>query len=188
MEKTKFNFSIKLLTEIAGIFLLIFLVCFRCQSDQNKNKYRAHGTAPYFTMQTLDGKIINSSDLKGKIILLDFWDTHCGPCIQLMPHMEKLYMKYKDNPDVVIFIVNAGWQSIDEAKSFVSKHNYELPFAYMTKQESRKLKVREIPKTIIIDKQFNYRLQHVGYDGYDPDKDLGPVTEFKKLIEILLAE
>ena len=102
--------------------------------------------------------------------------------------MEKLYSKYKSNPDVAFFIVNAGWQSIDEAKDFVLKNDYDLPFAYMMKQESRKLKVREIPKTIVIDKQFNFRLQYVGYDGYDPDVDLGPVNELGKLIEILLSE
>ena len=102
--------------------------------------------------------------------------------------MEKLYSRYESNPDVVILVVNAGWQSIDEAKNFVSNNDYDLPFAYMTKQESRKLKVREIPKTILIDKKFNYRLQYVGYDGYDPDKDQGPVNELDKLIELLLAE
>ncbi len=161
------------------VFGLLLILVASCNTDKN---------VPDFELQTLNGKIITSEEMKGKIVLLDFWDTHCGPCIKLMPHMEKLYSKYKDNPGVVILIVNAGWQSIDEAKSYVSKHNYDLPFGYMTKQESRKLKVREIPKTIIIDKHFNYRLQHVGYDGYDPDKDPGPVIEFEKLIEILLAE
>jgi len=48
---------------------------------------------PDFELQTLNGKVITSNELKGKIILLDFWDTHCGPCIKLMPHMEKLYSK-----------------------------------------------------------------------------------------------
>lgn len=42
--------------------------------------------APDFELQTLTGKVITSHELKGKIILLDFWDTRCGPCIQLMPH------------------------------------------------------------------------------------------------------
>lgn len=157
--------------------LLILLV--NCSTDKK---------VPDFELQTLNGKIITSEELHGKIVLLDFWDTHCGPCITLMPHMEKLYSKYKDNQGIVILIVNAGWQSLDEAKSFVSTHNYDLPFAYMTKQESRKLQVREIPKTIMIDRQFNYRLQFVGYDGYDPDKDFGPVNDLEKLIETLLAE
>jgi len=161
------------------VFGLLLILLTNCSTDKN---------VPDFELQTLNGKIITSEELRGKIVLLDFWDTHCGPCIKLMPHMEELYLKYKDNPSVVILIVNAGWQSIDEAKSFVSKHNYDLPFAYMTKQESKKLKVREIPKTIIIDKHFNYRLQYVGYDGYDPDEDLEPVTKYEKLIETLLAE
>jgi len=88
----------------------------------------------------------------------------------------------------VILVVNAGWQSIDDAKSFVSKHNNNLPFAYMTKNESKKLKVSELPKTIIIDKRFKYRFQYVGYDSYDPDKDVEPVKKYEKLIEELLLE
>jgi thiol-disulfide isomerase/thioredoxin len=143
---------------------------------------------PDFNLQTLNGTYITSQELRGKVVLLDFWDTRCGPCIKLMPHLEKLYAKYKDNPNVVILVVNAGWQLIDDARSFVSKRSYDLPFAYMTKQESKKLKVRELPKTIVIDKQFRYRLQFVGYDGYDPDKDSEPVAEYEKLIEKLLAE
>ena len=148
----------------------------------------AQKTVPDFELQTLNGKTITSHDLKGKVVLLEFWDTRCGPCIRLMPHMEKLFAKYRNNPNVVILIVNAGWQSIDDAKSFVTKRNFELPFAYMTRQESKKLDVRELPKTMVIDKQFRYRLQFVGYDGYDPDKDPEPVSEYEKLIEQLLLE
>ena len=112
--------------------IVIALVCIllaNCCTDKK---------VPDFKLQTFDDTFITSSELKGKVVLLDFWDTHCGPCIKMMPHMEKLYSKYKSNPDVVFFIVNAGWQSIDEAKDFVSKNDYDLPFAYMMKQESRK--------------------------------------------------
>ena len=161
------------------VIVLLTILIISCSTD---NK------VPDFELQTFKGKIITSTELKGKIVVLDFWDTHCGPCLKMMPHMEKLYSRYESNPDVVILVVNAGWQSIDEANNFVSNNDYDLPFTYMTKQESRKLKVREIPKTIVIDKQFNYRLQYVGYDGYDPDKDQGPVNELDKLIEILLSE
>lgn len=161
---------------IFGLLLILFT---SCSTDH---------TVPDFELQTLNGKVITSQELRGKIVLLDFWDSRCGPCIQLMPHIEKLYAKYRDNPNVVILVVNAGWQSIDDAKSFVSKRSYDLPFAYMTKEESRKLKVREIPKTIIIDKQFKYQLQFVGYDGYNPDKDPEPVMKYEKLIEKLLTE
>jgi len=166
-------------TSVAVLFLFPLLLLSACGSTSHVLD---------FECRTLAGNVITSKELRGKIVLLEFWDTRCGPCIKLMPHMEKLYAKYKDNPNVVILIVNAGWQSIDDAMSFVSKHSYDLPFAYMTRQESKKLDVREIPKTMVVDKQFKCRFQFVGYDDYDPDSDPGPVAECETLIESLLAE
>lgn len=170
------------------IVTIILLSLFFFPKYFNNWKSHASGPASVFEMQTLDGEIINSSELKGKVILLDFWDTRCGPCIRLMPDMEKLYIKHKDNPNVAIYVVNAGWQSFEDAKTFASGHDFNLPYSYMDIEISKSMGVRELPTTIIIDKQFNYRLKHVGYDGYDPDKDKEPMKHFSNLIEQLLSE
>ena len=84
------------------------------------------GPAPDFELYSFNGETISSSVLKGKVIVLEFWDTRCGPCRRLMLEMEKLYLKYKDNPEVAILEVNAGWETKENAQKFISNQDYEL--------------------------------------------------------------
>ncbi|MFC2138240.1 TlpA family protein disulfide reductase, partial [Bacteroidota bacterium] len=118
--------------------------------------------APEFEILTFDGQIIQSSELKGKMILIDFWSSNCIPCIALMPKMEKLYAYYKNNSNVAIFRLNPGWESIDKAKAFIEKRNYDLPFVYdQESKTSKKFDVYSNPSTIIIDKNYNLRIKHL---------------------------
>jgi thiol-disulfide isomerase/thioredoxin len=58
--------------------------------------------APDFVSQTLDGKDVRLSDFRGKVVVLDFWATWCGPCIASMPHTQEVAAHYKDQGVVVL--------------------------------------------------------------------------------------
>jgi thiol-disulfide isomerase/thioredoxin len=76
--------------------------------------------APAFTVTTLDGQRISMDDLQGKVVLIDFWATWCGPCREALPHMQAIAKKFQGQPFVILSISmdkeDAPW------KEFVAKH------------------------------------------------------------------
>lgn len=62
--------------------------------------------APDFEVHDTDGNVVRLSDLKGKMVYMDVWATWCGPCVAEIPHMEKLYERYKDNDKIVLVSVS----------------------------------------------------------------------------------
>ena len=63
---------------------------------ESSKSFMIGGEAPDFTQKTPDGKDLSLSDLRGKVVLIDFWASWCGPCRKENPHVVKLYKKYKD--------------------------------------------------------------------------------------------
>ena len=106
---------------------------------------------PDFEIATLDGNNFKLSDNGGKIVVLNFWATWCGPCKEEMPDLQKLYDEYSKE-DVVFLTIDCS-DDAGTVKSFLDKNGYTLPTAvdgYCT--VSDKYGVSAIPYTIIFDK------------------------------------
>ena len=109
----------------------------------------AGSMAAPFELATLDGKVVKSSELAGKVVLVNFWATWCGPCKEEMPSLARLQQQL-DPKDFVMLTVTTDLQRQGIAH-FLSQLGVSLPVLFDEDQEvSRSFLVRGLPTTIVI--------------------------------------
>ncbi len=107
--------------------------------------------APDFELKTGAGEKVRLSDYRGKVVLLNFWATWCGPCRQELPTVAKLYGEFKDS-GLVVFGVNDEDKST--ARKYLEKEGLALPFLDDSSQKAHRLyHVNAIPTVFLIDPQ-----------------------------------
>ncbi len=103
-----------------------------------------------FTLSSLGGDKLPLASLKGKVVVMDFWATWCGPCRVQHPLIEKVKERFANNPDVVFLSVNTD-EDVSLVKPFVASQRWEDRI-YFEGGLSEFLRVSSIPTTIIVDK------------------------------------
>ncbi len=131
-----------------------------------------------WSAQDLDGKEWKLSDLKGKVVVMDFWYRGCGWCMYAMPQVRQLSVDYKDKP-VVFFGMNTD-QKEEDAKFVVKEFDLKYPII-KAKEIPQKYGVQGFPTLVIVDQKGNVAAFDVGYSPDLHDK------VSKKLDELLKA-
>lgn len=155
--------------KFAMLLLLIPMLLIAQQED--KSTYTKTGQAvPSFKVTTLDGKAFDIEQMKGKVILINFFATWCGPCMSEMPRVEKeIWEKYKGNNLIVLAIGRE--HSAEELVKFNKEKGFTFLIAPDPKREVySKFAKESIPRNYIIDKNGKIALQEVGYSNEDFDK------------------
>jgi peroxiredoxin len=124
-------------------------------------------TAPDFTLRSMDGPNMRLAEQRGRVVMVNFWATWCGPCRQEMPHLNKLYDKYRDS-GFVLLGVNID-DNASKATDLATKLGLRFPVLLDTdKTVTRLYDMGSMPATVLIDREGKVRHLHRGYrEGYE---------------------
>ncbi len=133
------------------------------EQKQQVTENRSDAPAPDFTLEQLGGGTVKLSELKGKIVVLDFWATWCGPCKMTMPQIDQFYKN--KSKDVVVYGVNV-WErnGTGGVGPFIEKSGYTFPILFGSNELASAYGVRGIPTMFVIDKEGKIAHRHVGYN------------------------
>ena len=123
--------------------------------------FRDPKPAPMFTVTDLDGREISTASLRGKVVVVNFWATWCGPCRAEIPDLVALQEKYKDTLQVIG--ISEDEAGADVVKRFAAEHKINYPVA-MTTPEIEKLfpGISALPTSFILDRESRVVQKHVG--------------------------
>ncbi|MGD8908211.1 MAG: TlpA disulfide reductase family protein [Chromatiales bacterium] len=125
------------------------------------------GAAPDFTLKSRSGENVKLSELRGQVVMVNFWASWCGPCRQEMPLLDQLYRRYQPM-GFTLLGVNVEEDSA-AADKVLSEIPVSFPILYDSKnQVSERYQVSAMPSTVMIDRDGNVRYLHHGYQpGYE---------------------
>ncbi|WP_371195291.1 TlpA disulfide reductase family protein [Glaciecola sp. SC05] len=136
--------------------------------------------APDFTLKSKESGNIRLSEQRGNIVMVNFWASWCGPCREELPEMEEIYQEYRDL-GFEILAVNVD-DHPDKANVLLDDIEVSFPVLYDTDGNVSQLyDVNAMPTTVIIDRDGNQRLLHLGYRK-------GDEVKYEKAIKMLMRE
>jgi thiol-disulfide isomerase/thioredoxin len=114
-----------------------------------------------FTVTDLNGRTISSADLRGKVVLVNFWATWCPPCRAEIPDLIKLQDKYRDK--LVVLGISEDEVPPDEVKAFVAEQKMNYPVAMTTPALAKIFRgVSALPTTFVIGRDGKLEQRHTG--------------------------
>lgn len=155
---------------IIFIFSSLMIACGASKSDNKETEApktsQEHVETASFT--DLAGDTVDIADFKGKVVMIDFWETWCKPCLASFPTFDKLQQEYAD--DFVILAVTPGFTDTkQDARNFSESHDYSFQYLMDTQSLHEKLEVQSIPYKVFIDAEGNFIKSSMGSYGSDQD-------------------
>ncbi len=125
------------------------------------------GTAPDFSLETPEGKVITLKELRGNVVVLDFWATWCGPCKLAMPGVQRLHDKYQGKP-VKVFGISTWERKDADPAAYMKGGSYTYGLLLKGNDAAEAYKLEGLPTFYIIDP--NGRILYASA-GFLPDKE-----------------
>ena len=143
---------------------ILFLSILTLTGCSNKTEYVKVGdTVPNFTVQMFDGSIVNITELRDNVVLLNFWATWCPPCREELARVQKDIID-RFASDKFVFIPISREDTYDEIQKFRENTGHEFPMGIDTDRAIFSKFAREsIPRNYLIDKEGKIILVEIGY-------------------------
>ena len=136
---------------------------------------------PDFTLSDMNGKAHTLSNYHGKVVMLNFWATYCGPCIKEMPSMQRLKEKLAGKPFEILAIDMAEEKT--DVTAFMQRHKITVNFPILLDTEGEVIEqwmVSAVPTTFIIDPQGKIRYALYGGLEWDNAEVLATISSLLK--------
>ena len=137
----------------------------RTELQEDGHVKRVGTPAPDFSLLDLEGQVVKLSQLKGKVVLLNFWAIWCPACRTEMPNIELLHREFKDKGLVVLGIDH---EEAQKQNAFLKEFGFSFTsLVEPRKQASNLYGVGGIPTTVVIDQQGTIKVYDVGIASYE---------------------
>lgn len=157
------------------------LILSSCSSQKSNNprnlskeSERIESVIKEATFKDVDGNDITVSDFSGKVVLIDFWETWCGPCLQVFPAMDSLKKEYPNDFEVLtVNLIDADTKA--EVEQFIADNNYSFIYSLDTNDIGDKIITLGIPFKVFIDPQGYLIKAELGSAGTRGDYEMAKV-------------
>ncbi len=119
--------------------------------------------APDFELELLDGSTFRLSEHRGKIVVLDFWATWCGPCVRALPDVKKMDETYRGRGVVVVGVSRDRASDEKRVREMAEEHGLDYPIGIDTRDIATPYYVRGIPCVVVVDAEGVVQGRKVGY-------------------------
>ena len=141
--------------------------------------------APNFSLKDADGNAVNLADYRGKVVLINFWATWCGPCEAEIPWFIEFEKKYKDQGFAVLGVSmdDDGWKSV---RPYIASHKINYRIMIGSEVVSQQFgEIEALPTSFVLDREGRIASNHVGLvDKVDYQNEITKLLQDPKSVAI----